>query len=71
MQRFNTQTADLVEDTDLCRNVYHCFQLGQSIRHIAKKHKISRYAVKRLAKYWQEVNGNEKPHKVLQEKDVR
>jgi hypothetical protein len=54
MTRFNTQIADLVEDLDLCRNIYNCFQLGQSIRHIAKKHGVSDYAVRKLAEYYKE-----------------
>ncbi len=55
MIRFNTQIADLVEDLDLCRNIYNGFQLGQSVRHLATKHNISDYAVKKLAHYYRDV----------------
>jgi len=54
MIRFNTQIADLVENKDLCRDIYNGIQLGQSIRHIANKHDISDYAVKKLAQYFKE-----------------
>lgn len=54
MKRFNTQTANLVENEDLIQKVYQCFQLRQSISHIARKHNISRYAVLKLARYCQE-----------------
>ncbi len=53
MSRFNSQIAPLLENQDLCQEVYQNFQLGYSIRYIASKHQISRYAVIRLAKYWQ------------------
>jgi hypothetical protein len=54
MSRFNLQIAKLVEDQDLCQSVHSNFQLGYSIRYIANKYQISRYAVIRIAKYWQE-----------------
>lgn len=52
MIRFNTQIADLVENEDLCRTIFKGFELGQSVRHIANKHDISDYAVKKLVQYW-------------------
>ncbi len=52
--KFNTQITDLVENEDLCRSIYQGYQLGQLVRHLANKHDISDYAVKKLAKYWQE-----------------
>ena len=54
MQRFNTQIADLVEDEDLCRCLSQSIDLGMSIRHIAKKHGVSDYAVRKLAEYYKE-----------------
>ena len=54
MIRFNTQIAEIAADEDLCRKVYQGYILGQSVRHIANKFQISDYAVKKLAKYWQE-----------------
>ena len=52
--RFNTQIADLTEDQSLCQKVYENYCQGQSVRHIANKYGISDYAVRKLAKYWQE-----------------
>ena len=54
MMRFNTQTAELAADEGLCQKIYQGFTFGQSVRHIANKYQISDYAVKKIAKYWQE-----------------
>jgi len=59
MRKFNAQTAALVENEELCRNVFNNFQLGQSISFIAGKYQISRYAVLKLVTYWKE---KERPH---------
>ena len=61
MLRFNTQTAELAADPELCQKVYQGFILGQSLRHIANKYQISQYAARKLVAYCQQKeNGAEK-----------
>ena len=52
--RFNTQTAELAMNQELCKQIHKGFFTGQSVRHIAAKYGLTEYAVRKLAHYWQE-----------------